>query len=78
MIRSGYAGKIQIGVIFCIVKEAVDHLRAVSPLCGAKIDGRSHMIKYTPIEATRAKPASTQNSTKTALLSQGPAWLGPY
>ena len=76
--RSGYAGKIQIGVIFCMVKEAVDHLRAVSPLRGAKLGGRSHIIKYTPIEAIRAKPASTQNKTATASLSQAPAWLGPY
>ena len=28
--RSGYAGKIQIGVIFSIVKDAVDHLRTFS------------------------------------------------
>ncbi len=28
--RSGYAGKIQIGVICSIVKDAVDHLQTVS------------------------------------------------
>ena len=28
--RSGYAGKIQIGVIFSIVKDAVDHLHTFS------------------------------------------------
>ena len=30
--RSGYAGKIQIGVIFSIVKDAVDHLYTFSDL----------------------------------------------
>lgn len=32
--RSGYAGKIQIGVIFSIVKDAVDHLQVVKVCAG--------------------------------------------
>lgn len=43
--RSGYAGKIQIGVIFSIVKDAVDHLQAVIVCAGRKCGLTSHMIK---------------------------------
>lgn len=32
--RSGYAGKIQIGVIFSMVKDAVDHLRLLVSVQG--------------------------------------------
>ena len=32
--RSGYAGKIQIGVIASIVKDSVDHLQTVSVRAG--------------------------------------------
>lgn len=76
--RSGYAGKIQIGVIFSIVKDAVDHLQVVKVCAAQRYAESPHMIKYTPIEAIRAKPASTQNKTTTTSLSQSPAWLGPY
>ncbi len=76
--RSGYAGKIQIGVIFSIVKDAVDHLQTVSVYARQRCGWRPHITKYTPIEAIRANPTSTQNKTATALLSQAPAWLGPY
>lgn len=77
MMSSGYAGKIHIGVMFAIVKEAVDHLRT----CQLRYRDwliRSHMTRYTPIELTKARPTSTQKQTTEASFSQWPACLGPY
>ena len=69
MMRSGYAGNIQIGVICAIVKDAVDHLLPIN-VCCLQEGVISYMTKYTPIELSRAKAASIQKHTVTASFSQ--------
>ena len=42
--RSGYAGKIQTGVIVSIVKDSVDHLQTVSTYVGQLIKDKAVIL----------------------------------